>query len=163
MDIILSNLNQFNKFFPLEDSLANLHQTINPTTPCICCHTTLWQINVRKKAIKDKLQGSVATYLRCDKVVNNQIKKGSLLGLSVKTSLKSANNRQSYKQERGCLVHFLLLAVWWSGAQTAWENNLLACDFVKYSLTFNFFSLTDLAINLSLFGYQQPHHTWNMS
>jgi len=27
---------------------------------------------------------------------------------------------QSYKQERGCLVHFLsLLAVWWPGAQSA--------------------------------------------
>ena len=28
-----------------------------------------------KGAINDKLQGSVATYLRCDGVVNNQIKK----------------------------------------------------------------------------------------
>jgi len=32
-----------------------------------------------KKAINDKLQGSVVTYLRCGGVVNNQIKKG--LGL----------------------------------------------------------------------------------
>jgi len=29
-----------------------------------------------KQAINDKLQGSVATYLRCGGVVNNQIKKG---------------------------------------------------------------------------------------
>jgi len=29
-----------------------------------------------KQAIKNKLQGSVATYLRCSGVVNNQIKKG---------------------------------------------------------------------------------------
>ena len=29
------------------------------------------------QAINDKLQGSVATYLRCGEVVNNQIKKGS--------------------------------------------------------------------------------------
>ena len=28
-----------------------------------------------KHAINDKLQGSVATYLRCGEVVNNQIKK----------------------------------------------------------------------------------------
>jgi len=28
-----------------------------------------------KQAINDKLQGSVATYLRCDGAVNNQIKK----------------------------------------------------------------------------------------
>jgi len=32
-----------------------------------------------KQAINGKLQGSVATYLRCGAVVNNQIKKGLLL------------------------------------------------------------------------------------
>jgi len=32
-----------------------------------------------KQAINDKLQGSVATYLRCGGVVNNQISKGLLL------------------------------------------------------------------------------------
>jgi len=37
-----------------------------------------------KQAINDKLQGSVATCLRCGGVVNNQIKKGLLLCLSVK-------------------------------------------------------------------------------
>jgi len=36
-----------------------------------------------KQAINDKLQGSVATYLRCDGIVNNQIRKGLLLSLSV--------------------------------------------------------------------------------
>jgi len=36
-----------------------------------------------KQAINDKLQGSVATYLRCGRVVNNQIRKGLLLSLSV--------------------------------------------------------------------------------
>jgi len=39
--------------------------------------------NVRKQAINDELQGSVATYLRCGGVVNNQIKTGLLLSLSV--------------------------------------------------------------------------------
>jgi len=35
-----------------------------------------------KQAINDKfLQGSVATYLRCGGVVNNQIKKGLLLSV----------------------------------------------------------------------------------
>jgi len=53
------------------------------TTPSICYHTTLWKINVRKQVINDKLQGSVATYLRCGGVVNNQIKKGLLLSLPV--------------------------------------------------------------------------------
>jgi len=34
-----------------------------------------------EQAINDKLQGSVATYLRCGGVVNIQIKKGILLSL----------------------------------------------------------------------------------
>jgi len=89
----------------------------NPTAPCICCYTTLWNINVSKKALNDKLQGSVATYLRCGGIVNNQIKKGLLLSLSEK-KLKSVNIWRSYKQERYCFVHFLsLLAVCWPSAQ----------------------------------------------
>jgi len=36
----------------------------------------------KKQAINDKLQGNVATYLRCE-VVNNQISNGLLLSLSV--------------------------------------------------------------------------------
>jgi len=34
-----------------------------------------------KQAISDKLQSSVATYLMCDEVVNNQIKKSLLQSL----------------------------------------------------------------------------------
>ena len=37
-----------------------------------------------KQAIEDKLQSSVAAYLRCGGVVNNQIKIGLLLSLRVK-------------------------------------------------------------------------------
>ena len=37
-----------------------------------------------KQAINDRLQGIVATYLRCGGDVNNQIKKGLLPSLSVK-------------------------------------------------------------------------------
>jgi len=40
-----------------------------------------------KQAINDKLQGSVATYLRCGGVVYEQIKKSLLLSLSVKKFL----------------------------------------------------------------------------
>jgi len=36
-----------------------------------------------KQAFNDKLQGSVAAYLRGDGVVNDQIKKGLLLSLPV--------------------------------------------------------------------------------
>ena len=51
-----------------------------------------------KRALNDKLQGSVAACL----------------------ILKSVNIWQIYKQERGSLVHFLrLLAVCWPGAQSA--------------------------------------------
>jgi len=63
-----------------------------------------------KQAIDDKLQSSVATYLRCNGSVNNQIMKGSLLSLQVKNFLKSVNIWQIYKQERGCLMHFARLA-----------------------------------------------------
>jgi len=38
---------------------------------------------VRKQRINDKLRSSVATYLRCGRVINNQIKNGLLLSLSV--------------------------------------------------------------------------------
>jgi len=44
-------------------------------------------MNAGKQVINDKLQGSVATYLRCGGVVNNQIKEGLFLSLSVKTCL----------------------------------------------------------------------------
>ena len=37
-----------------------------------------------KQATNDKLQGSVAAYLRCGGVVNDQIKKGLLLSVWVK-------------------------------------------------------------------------------
>jgi len=49
-----------------------------------------------KQAIDDKLQGTVATYLKCGGLINNQIKKGLLLSLLVKKKLKSVNIWQSY-------------------------------------------------------------------
>ena len=79
----------------------------NPTTHCICCYSTLWNIMSAKQAIIEKLQGSVATRLRCGVVVNNQIRKGLLLSLSV-NFFKSVNIWQSYKQERDCLMHFFV-------------------------------------------------------
>jgi len=101
-----------------------------------------------KQAIKNKLQGSVATYLRCSGVVNNQIKKG-VIAESVWIVFKSVNIWQNYKQERGYLVHVLrLLELWWPGEQSARDNNVLSCKFANY-LPINFFSQTDLAINFS--------------
>ena len=87
-----------------------------------------------KQAINDKLQGSVAVYLRFGGAVNNQIKKALLLSPRVKLILKSVNIWLSFKQKRDYLVHFLrLLAVCWPGAQSAWDNHALACNFGKYA------------------------------
>ena len=106
-----------------------------------------------KQVNNDKLQGTVATYLMCGGGVNNQIKKGLLLSLRVKYFFKSVKIWQSYKQKRDYLVHYLrLLAVCWPGAQSAWDNHTLACNFAKYS-PIKKFSLTQSAINLSNFGY----------
>ena len=72
-----------------------------------------------KQAINNKLRGRVGTYLRCGRVVNNQIRKRLLLRLPV-IFFKSVNIWQSYKQERDCLVYDLsLLAVCWPGVQSA--------------------------------------------
>jgi len=64
-----------------------------------------------KQGIYDKFQGSVATCLRCGRVVNNQIKIGLLFSLCTKIILKSLNIWQNCKQERYCLVHFRRLLV----------------------------------------------------
>ena len=82
MTIILSNLNRlknFTKRFPCKFVVKWVFK-IPPflvyvaTLPC----ETLMSA---KQATIDKLQGSVATYLRCNGVVNNQIKKGLLMSL----------------------------------------------------------------------------------
>jgi len=84
--------------------------------------------------INDQLQGSVATYLRCAGVVNNQINKGLLLHLSVKHFLKSVNIWQSYKQEGCCLKHSVHLATTLlKDKESARDNHILACNFAKYS------------------------------
>ena len=85
MTIILPNFNRFRKF--TERFLAKFavkctfkippHLAYIVTLPC----ETLVPA---KQAINYKLQGSVATYLRCGGFVNNQIKKDLLLSLRVK-------------------------------------------------------------------------------
>ena len=86
-----------------------------------------------KQAINDKLQGSVDVYLRYGGLINNQIKKGLLMSLRLKTFLKSVNIWQSYKQERDCLVHFVRLAnSLLKDRESARNNHVLACNFAKY-------------------------------
>ena len=80
MTTVLSNLNRLN-FFSLEDFLVNLQLKSHRTL-----HLLLYYLETlmsAKQAINGKLQGSVATYIRCAGVVNKQIKKGLLLILSV--------------------------------------------------------------------------------
>jgi len=87
MAIILSNLTRVSIFctgrFCSKFAVNRLFK-IHPTIPCVCCHTTLWNLNARKQAIKDKLQGSVATYVRCGGLPISKFKKKLLLSLSVK-------------------------------------------------------------------------------
>ena len=82
MTIILSNLNRLKKFtgrFPGKFAVKCIskipsHLAHVATLPC----ETLMSA---KRAINDKLQGSVATCLRYGRVVNNQIKKVLLVSL----------------------------------------------------------------------------------
>jgi len=84
MTILLSILKRFKKFVFTGRFLGKFavkwiskippHLAYVATLPC----ETLMSA---KQAINDKSQGIVATYLRCGRVVNNQIKKGLLLSL----------------------------------------------------------------------------------
>jgi len=88
-----------------------------------------------KQAINDKLQGNVATYLRCGGVLNNQIKKGLLLIVWAKNFFLSVNIWQSCKQEHGCLMYFARLANTVPKDEvSARDNHVFACNFAKYSL-----------------------------
>ena len=75
-----------------------------------------------KRAINDKLQGSVTTYLRCGGV-NNQIKKGLLLSLRVK-NFKVGKYLANFLR-----LLAILLAVWWPFAQSTRNNYVRAHDF----------------------------------
>jgi len=99
--IILSILNRSKKI-SLEDSLVNLqlngyqksHRILHVATlPCEILMS-------EKQAINDKLQGSVATYLRFSGVAESASEKKS----------KLVNIWQRNKQERDCLMHFVRLA-----------------------------------------------------
>jgi len=74
MTIILSILNRFKIFF-IERFLGKFAvKWISKITPHSVYVATLpcETLTSAKQAINDKLQGSVATYLRCGRVVNNQ-------------------------------------------------------------------------------------------
>ena len=82
-----------------------------------------------KQAINDKLRGSVATYLRYGGVVNNHIEKGLRVEFFLNRWIFG-----SYKQERGCLMHFAHLAnTLLKDIESARDYHVLACKFAKYS------------------------------
>ena len=54
--------------------------------------------------------------------------------LSVNKISKSVNIWQSYKQVRGCLMHFARLAnTLLNDEESTRDNHVLACNFAKYS------------------------------
>jgi len=83
MTIILSNINRFKKLFNgrfLSEFAVKWILKISPHLAYVAtliCETLM----SAKQTINDKLQGSVATYLRCGGILNNQIKKGLLLSV----------------------------------------------------------------------------------
>ena len=84
MTVILSNLNRFKNFFFTGRFLGKcVVKWILKIPPRLAYVATLpcETLMSAKQAINEKLQGSVATYLRCVGVVNKQIKKGLLLSL----------------------------------------------------------------------------------
>jgi len=86
-----------------------------------------------KHDINDKLQGSVATYLRRGGVANNQIKKGLLLSLRVKNFLMD-EYLAKLQARTDCLVHFARLAnTLLKDRESARDNHVLASNFAKYS------------------------------
>ena len=70
-------------------------------------------------------------YLRCGAVVNNQIRKGLSLRLSVIFLIGELFGK--------VIQAWLIVSctVWcWPGEQSAWDNHALACNFAKYSAIF---------------------------
>ena len=70
-------------------------------------------INVRKHAINDKLQGSVATYLRYGGLLITKLRNVYCSVYQLIFVLNRWIFGKNYKQEGDCFVHLLrLLAVW---------------------------------------------------
>ena len=134
MIIILSNLYRFQKNFT-ERFLGNfVVKWILKMPPHLAYVATLpyETLMSAKQAINDKLRGSLATYFKVWLLITKLGKVYCWVCQWI--FFKSVNVWQSYKQERDYLMHFLcLLAMCWPGAQSAWDNHALACNFAKYS------------------------------
>ena len=108
---ILSNFNRFTFFFTerfLSKFAAKWILNISPHLAHVAklpCETLM----SAKQAINDKLQGSAHIWGVVGLLIT-KLRKGLLLSVWVKKKFKSVNTWQSYKQERGCLMHFARLA-----------------------------------------------------
>jgi len=112
----------------------------------------LWNINVTNQTISDELQSSVAIYLKCGDIVNNQIKKKFTAKSVGEKKIKLVDISQSYKQEHGRLMHFAFLAATLlKDEESARDNHVLAYNFAKYSPILIFF--TDRLDKFFLFRY----------
>jgi len=129
--IILSNLNRFSIFFHWR-FCSKFAVKCLLKIPQRLAYVALWDIKVRKQAINDKLQGIVVTYLRCDRVVTKQIKKGLLLSLLVKFFFgRYFVKLQARKWLSRALSSSFSSVV--ARRTKCTVNNLLACIFAKYS------------------------------
>ena len=78
----MANFNRFTIFFLFQDFLAKFSVNWLLKIPLLLSYVATLPCeinNVTKQAIDDKLQGRIATYLRCGEIVNNEIEKGLLL------------------------------------------------------------------------------------
>ena len=84
--VTLPNIHRFCQFFARRLSNKPFSIWLLTTSPYLKYAATLpcETLILAKQALNDKLQGSVAAYLRYGEVVNNQIKKGLLLSLRAK-------------------------------------------------------------------------------
>ena len=142
MTIILSNLNWLVKFFTRRFlSKFAVKWTLNiPTHLAYVATLPCETLMSAKQAINDKLQGNVATYVRCGGVVNNQIKKGLLLSVRVNFFNRWIFGKVTSKS----VVVSCTLRAWptlLKDEESARDNHVFACNFAKYSPILIFFTL----------------------
>ena len=149
MTTILSNLNRrFPGKFEVKWILKISSHLANVAT--LRCETLM----SAKRATDDKLQGSVAvaTYWRCGGVVNNQIRKGLLLTLSVDFLNRSIFGKVTSKNVIVSCTFFVSWQCVGKACKVHETTTLLLVTLPNFHRLY-FFSLTDLAINFSKFGY----------
>jgi len=133
MTASLSILNRFRIFFTgrfLGKFSVKWMSTVPPHLAYVAalpCETLM----PAKQAVKDKLQGSVATYLRCGGVINNQIKIGLLLSLRVKKNFLRSYKVTSKNVIVSCTCAFGPNTA--KDGESVRDNHVLACNLAKYS------------------------------